>query len=143
MKVTKLMTVEEPDVFISRPQDVVDMSIRSYLNEQKQEHFLVVAMNGQHKVEYVRVCHVGTLNASMVAPRDVFRDAVANNVAAIIVVHNHPSGRVDPSEPDINTTRQLEKCGRILGIDVLDSIIVSKDGYFSFLEHKMIGGDDD
>lgn len=143
MKIIKLMTVEEPTVTIKKPKDILNLSIKDYLSEQDQENFVAIGMNGQYEVSYVRVIHVGTLNLSIVHPRDVFRDAIKENCCALIVVHNHPSGSISPSQQDINTTDRLVECGKMLGIEVLDSIILTKNEYFSFLEHDMIGGDDE
>ena len=105
---------------------------------QNQEHFLCVTLNGGHEIQQIRVVSVGTINQTIVHPREVFSEALMENAAAIIVAHNHPSGNCEPSDQDIKTTRTLAECSEFLGISLLDHIIFSRTSYYSFLEHDML-----
>ncbi|KKI91503.1 DNA repair protein RadC [Bacillus sp. SA1-12] len=94
-----------------------------------------MCLNTKNRIVAVHRCHVGGLNASLVVPREVFKSAILNNSASIIVSHQHPSGDVNPSREDLDVTKHLVECGKILGIEVLDHIIVNdKANYFSMKE---------
>lgn len=137
------MTVsEEESVFIKSPSDILNMDIRSYLEQQEQENFVVIALDGSHKVTSVRVVSVGTVNKSLVHPREVFRYAIMENASAIIICHNHPSGSIKPSEDDCKTTEILKKASDLLGIILLDHIIIANGSYYSFLENGVVLGND-
>jgi DNA repair protein RadC len=99
--------------------------------EQKKEHFFVYYLD-------VRNC---ILNSTLAHPREIFEPAVRHLAAQIILVHNHPSGDATPSEEDLLLTKRLIKAGKILGIEVLDHVIITKDGYFSFAEKKLMEGE--
>ena len=86
----------------------------------------------------MRIVAIGIVNRSLVHPREVFRRAITDNAAAIIVAHNHPSGSLEPSDEDHEVTRRLVEAGQLLGISVLDHLVISREGYFSFLEHSLI-----
>lgn len=117
---------------IDTPADVLPM-IRQYA-DRKQEHFLAITINGANEVQAVRVISIGLIDRSPVHPREVFAEAVAERASGIIVAHNHPAGGVEPSEADVEITRQLREAGRIVGIELLDHIIFNRTAYFSFLE---------
>ncbi len=117
---------------IDTPADVLPL-IRQYA-DRKQEHFLAITINGANEVQAVRVISIGLIDRSPVHPREVFADAVAERASGIIVAHNHPAGGVEPSEADVEITRQLREAGRIVGIELLDHIIFNRTEYFSFLE---------
>jgi len=103
--------------------------------DRKQEQFICVSLNGAHEVLAVRVVSVGILNKTIVHPREVFGDPIADRAAAVIVCHNHPSGQLEPSEEDRAITRRLAEAGNILGISLLDHLILSpRGGYFSFID---------
>ena len=95
------------------------------LRYKKQEHFVVLALDGANRLIERRLISVGTLNASIVHPRDVFVDAITDRAASIIVAHNHPSGSLEPSPADIEVTKRLREAGKILGINLLEHIIVT------------------
>jgi len=84
------------------------------------------------------IISVGTLNANLVHPREIFQEALKQNAASVILVHNHPSGDPEPSEDDLTITKRLTEAGKIMGIDVLDHIIITKTKVFSFKEKKLI-----
>jgi DNA repair protein RadC len=105
---------------------------------KSQEHFVCLTLNGANELIERRTVTVGLLDRSQVHPREVFADVIVDRAAAVIFAHNHPSGDLKPSESDIKTQEQLVAAAKILGIRVLDHIIVSKKGYFSFQEAGLI-----
>ena len=104
------------------------------IRDKSQEHFVSITLNGANEVIQKRIVTVGLLDRSLVHPRDVFADVITDRAAAVIFVHNHPSGDLQPSDEDIKTQLRLIEAGTILGIRVLDHVIVSRKGYFSFEE---------
>jgi DNA repair protein RadC len=100
--------------------------------EQEKEHYYVMHLNIRSQVMMVELVTVGTLTSSLVHPRETFRRAVIAGAASIIIAHNHPSGEVDPSDEDTKVTRLIFEAGNLLGIQMLDHIIFTKDTYFSF-----------
>jgi DNA repair protein RadC len=119
---------------IKFPADILPL-IQHY-GDRKQEHFLSVSVNGANEVMSVRVVSMGLVNKAPVHPREVFADIIAERASAVIVAHNHPSGDLTPSAEDIKITRQLKEAAAILGLTVLDHIIFSAKGYYSFAEHN-------
>lgn len=117
---------------IKQPRDAVN-ALKRY-RKMKQEHFLVLTLDGEHKVIRVTVATVGILNRTLVHPREIFRRAIEDNANAIILSHNHPSGNTEPSEEDNEVTSRLSEAGKLLGISVLDHIIISPSGFYSYLE---------
>ncbi len=117
---------------ISAPTDIYPV-IKHYAN-RRQETFLSVSLNGAHEVIRIRVVSIGLVNRTLVHPREVFADPLADRAAAVICAHNHPSGNTDPSPDDREVTDILKKAGKILGIELLDHIIFSDSGFYSFLE---------
>jgi DNA repair protein RadC len=105
-----------------------------HLRDAPQERFLVVMLDGRHRVLREVAVSQGTLTASLVHPREVFRPALREAAAAIILVHNHPSGDPAPSREDVEVTRRLARAGEILGIPVLDHVVVAERGYVSLRE---------
>jgi len=110
--------------------------IKSKLKDYHKEHFYIIALNSRgHSIAEVSV---GSLNASVVHPREVFTEAIKNKAASVVFAHNHPSGDPEPSEDDLLLTKKLVESGKILGIEVFDHIIVAKDGFFSFKNKGLI-----
>ena len=105
---------------------------------KQQEHFVCISLNGANEVIEKRVVTIGLLDKSPVHPREVFADVIADRAAAVIFAHNHPSGELQPSEADLQMHEQLTEAGKILGIRVLDHIIVTRKGHFSFQEAGLI-----
>jgi len=105
---------------------------------RQQEHFVCISLNGANEVIEKRVVTVGLLDKSQVHPREVFADVIADRAAAVILAHNHPSGELKPSNSDLKIHEQLTEAGKILGIRILDHVIVSKRGYYSFREAGLI-----
>jgi DNA repair protein RadC len=107
--------------------------VRHYA-DRKQEHFLCTTINGANEILNIRVVSIGLIDRTPVHPREVFADALSDRAAAIIVVHNHPAGRLEPSASDAEATKQLKAAGIVMGSTLLDHIIFNRSGYFSFLE---------
>lgn len=122
-----------PGDVIRSPADV-HRHYHQRLRDATREHFMVVLLDGRHRVMRESQVSQGTLTASLVHPREVFRDAVHAAAAAIILVHNHPSGDPTPSAEDREVTRRLVEAGEIIGIRVLDHVVVAEQGYQSFEE---------
>jgi len=101
------------------------------LHEKPQEHFCILCLNIKNKIVGVHTISIGSLNASIVHPREVFKAALLNNANAIICLHNHPSGDPEPSREDIEITKRLVQAGEIIGIEVLDHVIIGEQGYIS------------
>jgi DNA repair protein RadC len=99
-----------------------------------REHFRAVLLNTKNRILGVRTISIGSLNASIVHAREVFKAAVAESAQAIVLVHNHPSGLPEPSTEDIVVTERLAEAGRILGIEVLDHIVLGSQGFVSLKE---------
>ncbi len=125
---------DEPPLKITRPEDILQLPEIADTRYKKQEHFLVVTLNGASEVIQSRTITMGLLNHSLVHPREVYCDAISDRAASIICVHNHPSGNLDPSPQDIQITTQLAQAGKIMGISLLDHIIISKTGIISLKE---------
>ena len=111
--------------------------LKSY-KDKKQEYFLCLYLDGANHLCETRVITIGTLNQSLVHPREVFAPAVENRCASIIVAHNHPSGILEASREDIEVTKRLQESGKILGIELLDHVIFTRDGFLSFRDREML-----
>ena len=146
-KATKILAVAELSKRISREK--VDktkitspQSISALLLEEmrylKKEVFKVVLLDTKNNVIAINDVSVGCLDSTVVHPREVFLEAIKNSSAAIILVHNHPSGEVEPSNEDKNITNRIVECGKIIGIRVLDHIIIGDGNFLSFKEHGYI-----
>jgi len=118
---------------MSQPLDVYEATSR--YRAKKQEHFLVITLDGAHQPIKLHVVTIGLVNRTIVHPREVFYRAIKDNATAVLLVHNHPSGLVQPSQEDRDITHRLLEAGELLGIPVLDHLIVSSKGYYSFTEH--------
>lgn len=112
------------------------------LRAKKQEYFLSLTLDGASYLIQKRTVFIGTLNHSIVHPREVFADAISDRAAGIIFVHNHSSGNIDPSKEDIAITNRLLEVGKMVGIEVIDHVIIGKDGCFSFQAEGMLKGCD-
>ena len=120
---------------LTNPKKVYQL-IKSKLKDYHKEHFYIIILNSRNWS--VAEISIGSLNASIVHPREVFAEAIKNKAASVIFVHNHPSGDPEPSEDDLEITKRLVDGGKILGIEVVDHIIVAKDEFMSFKEKNLI-----
>lgn len=123
-------------VYVRTPQDVYEVT--ADLRTLRREHFMGLYLNTRNRLLARETISVGSLNAAIVHPREVFEPAVRQGAASVVVVHNHPSGEPDPSEDDINITRRLDEAGNILGISLIDHVIVAAGGYTSLKEADLL-----
>jgi len=129
MKIIRELT---GDYTINNAKDVY-----KYLEEfknQDREHFIVIGLDSKNKPCYREIVHIGTLNKTVIHPREVFKKAIMMSSNSLIIAHNHPSGDTAPSQEDIKVTNDLKKCGEILQINLLDHIIIGKDSYKSIID---------
>ena len=123
------------DKKIQCPNDVFNIAqnvIRA--NEYAEENLWLITLDTKNNITGIFTVSTGSLNASIVHPREIFKRAVLQNAASIIICHNHPSGDVTPSQEDINTTKRIYEAGKILGIELLDHIIIGDNKYTSLKE---------
>jgi len=104
------------------------------IRDLKKEHFVVLYLNAKNQLVHKEIISMGTLNANLVHPREVFEPALIHSAAQIIAAHNHPSGDPKPSEDDMEITKRLTEAGEMMGVEVMDHVIVSKNSHFSFKE---------
>jgi DNA repair protein RadC len=123
-------------VVIRGPEDVLGQ-VRD-LSRARREHFVVLLLNARHELQCREVVSIGSLNASIVHPREVFLPAILHSAASVVLVHNHPSGDPEPSEDDLNITRRLVQVGELVGIAVLDHVIVASRGLVSFRSRQLL-----
>lgn len=119
------------------PNDAANI-IRDFIGDSDREKFVVLCLNVKNEPTAMQVVHIGSLNASIVHPRDVFKVAVLSNSASIVVAHNHPSGNPTASVEDIRVTKRLVEAGEILGIDVLDHVIITHEKCKSLKEEGLM-----
>ena len=108
------------------------------VRSNKKEYFVVFYLDSRNQLIKKEIISIGTLNTSLVHPREVFEPAIKNFTSQIIISHNHPSGENQPSDEDIQITKRLIEAGKILGIEIIDHVIVTSESYFSFQGHKLI-----
>ncbi|HYM82468.1 MAG TPA: DNA repair protein RadC [Candidatus Limnocylindria bacterium] len=108
------------------------------LRRARREHFVVLLLNARHEIQGRETISIGSLNASIVHPREVFLPAILHSAASVVLVHNHPSGDPEPSEEDLAITRRLVEVGELVGIGVLDHVIVANRGSVSFRSRQLL-----
>ncbi len=123
---TKITSAEDVYIHLSEYQNL------------EREHFVAITLNGASRVIQTRVISIGTINQSLVHPREVFRPAIADNAAGIIIAHNHPSNQREPSIEDKRVTKRLKEVGKLMGVELLDHVILTESGYYSFSEEGEI-----
>ncbi len=121
---------------IESPKDILPL-LHNYAHKE-QEYFLSIILNGAHNVISHSIVSIGLINKTLVHPREVFSDAIRLRATSLIIAHNHPSGYVEPSSEDLQSTRRIKESGILLGIPLLDHIIFSPQQYYSFKEHGKI-----
>jgi DNA repair protein RadC len=109
----------------------------SFLKHETKEYFFAVHLDGKNRILCIDQISVGSLNQSIVHPRETFKSALLSSAAAILLIHNHPSGDPTPSREDIEITRRLKEAGELLGIRVLDHLVIG-DNYVSFVERGLL-----
>ena len=121
---------------ITDAKDVYD-ELKAF-STKSQEHFLTITLDGASHIINTRTVFIGTLNQSLVHPREVFADAIADRAAGIIIAHNHPSGTLEASRADMQITQRLKEVSKLVGIELLDHVILSKQGYYSFSDEGLL-----
>lgn len=122
---------------VKSPQDAAQLVLRE-LSLADKEHFMIIMLNIKCRVIAKKIISIGHLHSSLVHPREMFKEAIRRSSAAVILVHNHPSGDLTPSKADLATTERLCKVGEILGIEVVDHIIIGDNRYLSFREQGLL-----
>jgi DNA repair protein RadC len=133
--------IDDPDYQPGKPVQTPEeayKSMQSKLKGKKKEYFYILCLDTRNRVKNANQVSIGNLDSSIVHPREVFKDAISSLAAAVIFVHNHPSGDLEPSAEDINLTKRLIEAGELLGIPVLDHIIIGKKGYTSLKSRNLI-----
>jgi DNA repair protein RadC len=115
---------------IRSPQDACRAA--AHIRSSAKEHFLAIYLDARNVPVHEETISIGSLNANIVHPREVFKPAIAHSAAAVILVHNHPSGDVSPSQEDLQLTARLVEAGRLIGIEVLDHVIIAERRFLSF-----------
>ncbi|MET3290923.1 UNVERIFIED_CONTAM: DNA repair protein RadC [Brevibacillus sp. OAP136] len=135
LKLAKALTTPTYDQFTIRtPKDVYDL-LEAEFRYQTKEHFTCLFLNTKNRVIFKEIISIGSLNAAIVHPREVFRAAIKRCSASLICAHNHPSGDSTPSSEDIILTKRLVDAGEIIGIEVVDHIIIAGNRFYSLKEH--------
>ncbi|ULO08978.1 DNA repair protein RadC [Paenibacillus sp. 19GGS1-52] len=134
-KVLALPAQDEP--VIRSPKDVFNL-LESDLRYEQKEHFICLFLNTKNRLIFKEVISIGSLNAAIVHPREVFHAAIRRCSASLICAHNHPSGDPEPSIEDVNLTKRLIAAGEIIGIEVLDHIIIGGNRFYSLKEHGLL-----
>lgn len=122
---------------ITSPADVAEIFI-PLLRDEVKEQFLVVCLSSANKIIRYEKISIGNLNSSVVHPREIFKAAIENNSASIILIHNHPSENPEPSSEDISITKKLVEAGKIMDIPIFDHIIIAGNTYTSFVERRLV-----
>ncbi len=121
---------------ITSAEDVYD-ELKSF-STKSQEYFLTITLDGASHIINTRTVFIGTLNQSLVHPREVFADAISDRAAGIIIAHNHPSGTLGASRADIQITQRLKEVSKLVGIELLDHVILAKGGFYSFSDEGLL-----
>ena len=103
-----------------------------------KEHFIILLLDTRHNLIKKERIFIGTLDNSVIHPREIFKPAIIESSSAIIIAHNHPSGDPSPSDDDIDITKKLKQAGKLVGIEILDHVIIGKGSSYSFMDHDMI-----
>ncbi|MEK5030809.1 DNA repair protein RadC [Paenibacillus sp. FSL R7-0302] len=135
LKLAKALTYpEQSSNSIRSPKDVYDL-LKPELRFEQKEHFICLFLNTKNRLIFKEIISIGSLNAAIVHPREVFHAAIRRCSASLICAHNHPSGDPEPSMEDVNLTKRLIAAGEIIGIEVLDHVIIGGNRFYSLKEH--------
>jgi len=137
IKMVKEKNLEYSNNKISSPKDCANI-LKKFIGDYDREAVVVMALDTKNKINSITVASLGSLNSSIVHPREIFKTAILSNASSIIIGHNHPSGNDLPSKEDISVTLRIKESGKILGIDLLDHIIIGDDKYTSLKEKGML-----
>ena len=138
--IVKVKLVKESSILyeqrrITSPSVAANL-MEAFLDGLDREELIVIALDTKNQPTTINVCSRGSLNSSIVHPREVFKTAILGNAASIVIGHNHPSGDTTPSNEDLNITKRLIDAGKILGINLIDHIIVGSDGEYTSLKER-------
>ena len=137
-EIVKERTMQYDFKNVSGPADGAEI-IKAYIGNPDREHFVIACLDTRNNITAIHTVSIGTINETIVKPREVFKVAILANSTAIIVAHNHPSGDPKPSQEDIEWTKRIVNAGGIMGIPVIDHIVIGDDTqYFSFAEQGML-----
>ncbi len=131
-ELSKRYLIDNEAPIIDSPEKAVEQL--ADIRDKKQEYFVCMTLDGANRLIAKRVITIGTLNSSLVHPREVFADAITDRAASIIVAHNHPSGTLTPSEADVQVTQRIKEAGKLLGINLTDHIFITKTDHYSFTD---------
>lgn len=136
MKKEKTLMVEST---LNSPLIVAKL-VKEFIGDVDRETFVIIALDSKNKINAINMASIGTVNATIVEPREIFKFAILSNAVGIIIAHNHPSGDTKPSKQDIKTTERIVKAAEIMRIPVVDHIIVGDEAenYFSFAANRML-----
>lgn len=137
IKLVRERSIMYKDRKIRSPQNAYEI-IRDFLGDNDREHFVVLCLDTKNQPTCIQTVHIGSLNASIVHPREVVKSAILSNAASIIVAHNHPSNVTIPSAEDIEVTNRLKEASNIIGIELLDHLIICEDSFLSLKESGYI-----
>lgn len=133
IKMVKENSILYPERKITKPEDAYEL-LKSFLENEDREKLIVCCLDIKNQPTCINIVSVGTLNSSLVHPREVYKPAILSNAASIIIAHNHPSGDVTPSEEDKNITVRIKEAGKFLGIELIDHLIIGNEKYTSLKE---------
>ena len=137
LEIKRMMIRETEKVNANSPQAIA-REFKKDFDSLDREHFKIIHLNTKNDITGIETISIGSLNSSIVHPREVFKSAIIQSSASIICLHNHPSGDTKPSNADIEVTQRLIKAGDILGIKVLDHLIIGEDKYLSMKEEGIL-----
>lgn len=134
IKIRELPSIWEK---LNRPEKVAEFAMQ-LLEGADKEHLMVISVSAKCRPLAFEIVSIGSVDSAFVVPREVFKHAIVNNAAGILLVHNHPSGDCKPSEDDLCITERIGKAGDLLGIQVLDHVIIGEGNFYSFREQRKI-----
>jgi len=140
--VVRIQIIKESSILykarkVTYPSDAYDLT-KGFFEFADREQMIVCSLDTKNQPLTINVVSIGTLNSSLVHPRELFKPAILSNAASIIIAHNHPSGDPEPSSEDINITHRLKECGKLLGIELIDHIIVGDERYISLKDKGIL-----
>jgi len=138
LKMVRERTLPSEVKKVGSPDDAVTI-FAAYLDGADREHFVAMYLDTKHQVTALHTVSIGSLNATVVHPREVFKGALLANAAALVVAHNHPSGDPTPSEEDVQVTNRLAAAAKVLGIELLDHVVLGHQCHVSFRERGLLG----
>jgi DNA repair protein RadC len=130
------LAVQQPPEIIARPADIFQLT--THIHHKKQEHLVALYLDARHVLIKQQTITVGTINSSLIHPREVFAPALEHRASGVVLVHNHPSGDTQPSEEDIIATQKMVEAGEILDVPLIDHVIVGPQVWSSLREEKLL-----